>query len=353
MATRIRTSTAMSPSATCAGARCCAENGPRPIVDGGARRSVCELCTSRALHGGWIREGTLPEFGESTRGLTAAARCSGGCAHAGASTPRAGDTSRARGRPSLESRTQTVEPAPPARLLRAARRRASPVPARVPRAAPRPTGDAPARARHVRAVPTSVEHKIATAVERSSTPQSTRAPSRGSPARWSAGASVLPVEERRASSTSSSPGSCAGIATSSTSPTTIRRCKKPPRAMSSSNSCRRSVAPMRPSTRPAASASDRPWTPCTARQAFDAARRPSCLAFARVIYCVVPEALADELLPKLTDYYADDPNVTVIVDRRRSSRRAWSRWTQVGGKREVRDRRRPRIPGELPELATE
>jgi hypothetical protein len=70
-----------------------------------------------------------------------------------------------------------------------------------------------------------------------------------------------------------------------------------------------------------------------------------------VIYCVVPEALADELLQKLTDYYADDPNVTVIVDRRRSSRRESG--SSGGGKRALRDRRRPRIPGELPELATD
>jgi hypothetical protein len=67
-----------------------------------------------------------------------------------------------------------------------------------------------------------------------------------------------------------------------------------------------------------------------------------------VIYCVVPEALADELLEKLTAYYADDPNVTVIVDRRRSSRR--DRGSSGGGQREVRDRRRARVPGELGEL---
>jgi hypothetical protein len=70
----------------------------------------------------------------------------------------------------------------------------------------------------------------------------------------------------------------------------------------------------------------------------------------RVIYCVVPEALADDLLDKLTSYYSTDPNVTVIVDRRRSSRRDNA---SGGGKREVRDRRRPRIPGELPGLATD
>jgi hypothetical protein len=70
-----------------------------------------------------------------------------------------------------------------------------------------------------------------------------------------------------------------------------------------------------------------------------------------VIYCVVPDGLADELFDKLTDYYAPDPNVTVIVDRRRSSRR--ERGSSGGGNREVRDRRRSRIPGELPELASD
>lgn len=35
-----------------------------------------------------------------------------------------------------------------------------------------------------------------------------------------------------------------------------------------------------------------------------------------MIYCVVPRALADELYDKLADYYADEPAVEVIVDRR-------------------------------------
>jgi hypothetical protein len=70
-----------------------------------------------------------------------------------------------------------------------------------------------------------------------------------------------------------------------------------------------------------------------------------------VIYCVVPEALQDELLDKLTRYYADDPNVTVIVDRRKSSRREGI--PTGGGSRSVRDRRRARVPGELPRLATD
>jgi hypothetical protein len=70
-----------------------------------------------------------------------------------------------------------------------------------------------------------------------------------------------------------------------------------------------------------------------------------------VIYCVVPEVLAEDLLGKLTDYYSNDPNVTVIVDRRRSARREPG--SSGGGKRELRDRRRARVPGELPELASD
>jgi hypothetical protein len=70
-----------------------------------------------------------------------------------------------------------------------------------------------------------------------------------------------------------------------------------------------------------------------------------------VIYCVVPDVLADELFDRLTNYYADDPKVTVIVDRRSASRR--ERDSSGGGKREVRDRRRSRVTGELPELASD
>ena len=70
-----------------------------------------------------------------------------------------------------------------------------------------------------------------------------------------------------------------------------------------------------------------------------------------MIYCVVPEPLADELFEKLSDYYADDPNVTVIVDRRKSERR--ERGKPPGGLRQVRDRRRSRVTGEIPEIASE
>ena len=67
-----------------------------------------------------------------------------------------------------------------------------------------------------------------------------------------------------------------------------------------------------------------------------------------MIYCVVPEPLADELFDKLVRYYADDPNVTVIVDRRQGSRR--DRGSSGGGQRELRDRRRARVAGEFPDI---
>lgn len=68
-----------------------------------------------------------------------------------------------------------------------------------------------------------------------------------------------------------------------------------------------------------------------------------------MIYCVVPEPLADELYAKLASYYADDPNVSVIVDRRKSERRDTT--SSGGGLREIRDRRRPRVTGDFPPLS--
>jgi hypothetical protein len=59
--------------------------------------------------------------------------------------------------------------------------------------------------------------------------------------------------------------------------------------------------------------------------------------------------MADELYEKLADYYEDDANVTVIVDRRKSERRLPG--STGGGQREVRDRRRMRITGDFPPLA--
>lgn len=76
-----------------------------------------------------------------------------------------------------------------------------------------------------------------------------------------------------------------------------------------------------------------------------------------MIYCVVPRPLADELFPKLSAYYADDDNVTVIVDRRRFDRRSRAgRAAPSAGedqqRRVLRDRRRARVAGDMLPLAT-
>jgi hypothetical protein len=72
------------------------------------------------------------------------------------------------------------------------------------------------------------------------------------------------------------------------------------------------------------------------------------------MYCVVPEALAEELYPQLVEHYADEPNVTVIVERRTVDRRGRGGGTvdpQLRQRRVVRDRRRARVPGEMLPLA--
>jgi hypothetical protein len=69
-----------------------------------------------------------------------------------------------------------------------------------------------------------------------------------------------------------------------------------------------------------------------------------------MIYCVIPRELADELYDKMVDYYRDNPNVTVIIDRREGpDRRRGKPDPEFVEKRETRDRRRPRIPGTFPD----
>ncbi len=63
-----------------------------------------------------------------------------------------------------------------------------------------------------------------------------------------------------------------------------------------------------------------------------------------MIYSVVPQALADELYEKLVDYYRDDPNVQVIIDRREGE------GGPPGPKAADRDRRRRRAKGTFPRI---
>jgi hypothetical protein len=69
-----------------------------------------------------------------------------------------------------------------------------------------------------------------------------------------------------------------------------------------------------------------------------------------VIYCVIPLELKDELYERLVEYYKDNPNVEVIVDRRTGPDRRQGKPTpEMKERRQTRDRRRSRAPGTFPE----
>ena len=69
-----------------------------------------------------------------------------------------------------------------------------------------------------------------------------------------------------------------------------------------------------------------------------------------MIYCVIPPELEAELFEKMVEYYRDNPNVTVIVDRREGpDRRSGQEDASFKERRETRDRRRARVPGTFPE----
>jgi hypothetical protein len=67
-----------------------------------------------------------------------------------------------------------------------------------------------------------------------------------------------------------------------------------------------------------------------------------------MIYCVIPQALADELYEKMVAYYKDDPNVTVIIDRRDGPDRRRVAGAEHDERREIRDRRNRRVAGTFP-----
>jgi hypothetical protein len=67
-----------------------------------------------------------------------------------------------------------------------------------------------------------------------------------------------------------------------------------------------------------------------------------------MIYCVIPQALEDDLFDKLSEYYRDDPNVEVIIDRRGGPDRRRQQGASHDERREIRDRRHRRIPGTFP-----
>jgi hypothetical protein len=68
-----------------------------------------------------------------------------------------------------------------------------------------------------------------------------------------------------------------------------------------------------------------------------------------MIYCVIPRELEEELLPRMLEYYRDNPNVEVIGDRRaRAGDRRAGEQGAPDERRQIRDRRRPRAMGTFP-----
>lgn len=121
-------------------------------VNGGTRREVCELCKDRAIHEGWIREGTVPAYvegdGSSDRRRSLFARFRSRREPAGpAATPNPTLADE------LDSQSWSEE-----------RPSATPAPGRAATSTPRRRPTSPREPRHVHAVPTSVEQKVASAI---------------------------------------------------------------------------------------------------------------------------------------------------------------------------------------------
>jgi hypothetical protein len=66
-----------------------------------------------------------------------------------------------------------------------------------------------------------------------------------------------------------------------------------------------------------------------------------------VIYYVIPRELADKYYEEFKKRFEGMEGVEVIIDRREGERRTW---TEGGGKRVLRDRRRRRISGSFPDV---
>jgi hypothetical protein len=148
------------------------------VSGGGERHSVCELCTSRALHDGWVREGDVPEYDDSSfrndRRRSLFGRLRGRSRERRSLAPEPEpDYGDGYGDEPMAP-PQEPEPAPEPEPRSQPRSR----PQRAPRARPtspswpEPVKGAAARIggagarepRHVRAVPTSIEHRISSAV---------------------------------------------------------------------------------------------------------------------------------------------------------------------------------------------
>ena len=156
MSTRaINTSTAHSACDVCGRTLLRGEHA-EVYVSGGSRRSVCELCTSRAVHGGWVREGTVPDYDENDSRVDRRRSLFGRLRARREPTPGTD--------PAPATAEETERPERSDRSERSERSQRSERTAPVRAEGARGDGGRPREPRHVRAVPTSFEHKIASAV---------------------------------------------------------------------------------------------------------------------------------------------------------------------------------------------
>jgi len=135
----IRTSTAYTVCDVCGRTLLRGERS-EVYVHGGERHAVCELCKSRALHEGWVKEGTVPPYGNggyrSERRRSLLGRL------------------RARREDGLTGEEVARDEEAPA-----------PAPALMPALSTPHRRERVREPRHVRAVPTSPEHRTASAIE--------------------------------------------------------------------------------------------------------------------------------------------------------------------------------------------
>jgi hypothetical protein len=111
-----------------------------PYLDRGTHRTVCELCTARAEQEGWLREGTVPDF-------------DGADSQRDRRRSLFGRLRRRREDPAAAEAESEFDPL------------AAPEPVVPPPPPPERPRPRPRETRHVRAIPTSAEHRIAFAIE--------------------------------------------------------------------------------------------------------------------------------------------------------------------------------------------